>query len=449
MAELQPEILTMEDQVIRDLVERYLRKSIVRTDSERGPRMATEDDDIPIAAVVDWEERQFRVLLPTGLRVTYAPAEPGTIFTPLDKLFIQACVDFLGPSLFLFESADDDLRGLMQLASSHDHLLFPDDHVLERYIGAATGRRRDLQVISNRIAIRDFLRLVREVIQSRIEASEIYSGVALFPNLSALKQACSGLSLFSTPHPMSDFKSLKPFLPVADGEHTFILVSDNLIYGLGRIPDMYYVRDCRRHYRSDIPGDPIIAQFKGIGACDIRAPHEGRSTTVLTYINGLPLIRDDEAVFDTLREQIEAFFPEVDPLRIKRLAGLLLQLSPMNKGAIVLLGQHFPDLIRVFSCETSDLEKCVFQPGDEDAVLQEFLLRHTFTDGAVLFDNTLTLRGLGAILPVDSFSAGPDHGARHTAARSYTSHHRHVLGIVVSQDGPISVYQGGRRLLVI
>ncbi|MFV0259541.1 MAG: diadenylate cyclase [Acidimicrobiales bacterium] len=70
-------------------------------------------------------------------------------------------------------------------------------------------------------------------------------------------------------------------------------------------------------------------------------------------------------------------------------------------------------------------------------------------DGAAVFDQHGTLRELGARLvpSVEAETAvGPYRGTRHTSALRYSYDDPSAVLIVVSEDGPVSVLRGGRRL---
>lgn len=70
-------------------------------------------------------------------------------------------------------------------------------------------------------------------------------------------------------------------------------------------------------------------------------------------------------------------------------------------------------------------------------------------DGAAVFDETGTLRQLGVrLVPSARAEAevGPYRGTRHTSALRYSYDDPTATLIVVSEDGPVSVVRGGRRL---
>lgn len=75
-------------------------------------------------------------------------------------------------------------------------------------------------------------------------------------------------------------------------------------------------------------------------------------------------------------------------------------------------------------------------------------LRHALSqiDGAAVFDATGTLRHLGArLIPSRAAETTIDgyHGMRHTAGRRYSWDDEHATVIVVSEDGPVTVFRNG------
>lgn len=78
-------------------------------------------------------------------------------------------------------------------------------------------------------------------------------------------------------------------------------------------------------------------------------------------------------------------------------------------------------------------------------------LRHALSqvDGAAVFDSHGTLRQLGArLIPTADAEATVDGfgGMRHTSGRRYSYDDPHVTVIVVSEDGPVSVFRHGELL---
>jgi DNA integrity scanning protein DisA with diadenylate cyclase activity len=67
-------------------------------------------------------------------------------------------------------------------------------------------------------------------------------------------------------------------------------------------------------------------------------------------------------------------------------------------------------------------------------------------DGASLFDGSGTLRALGAhLVPSRRAESAIDvlGGTRHTSARRFSHDHPTAVVVVVSEDGPVTVFEHG------
>jgi hypothetical protein len=78
-------------------------------------------------------------------------------------------------------------------------------------------------------------------------------------------------------------------------------------------------------------------------------------------------------------------------------------------------------------------------------------LHHVLTqiDGAAVFDGDGVLRDLGVLLvpsPAAEREVEPFRGTRHTAARRYSHDDPDAVVVVVSEDGPVTVWRGGELI---
>ena len=107
-------------------------------------------------------------------------------------------------------------------------------------------------------------------------------------------------------------------------------------------------------------------------------------------------------------------------------------LQDISIGCSAGLGVLFDMLLPSYGHMNTDLvEKC-----------SDALSALTGVDGAVVMSRDLSLIGFNATintLPTDNDYHG-EEGHRHKSARMFCKKHRAAVGIVVSQDGPISVY---------
>jgi DNA integrity scanning protein DisA with diadenylate cyclase activity len=138
---------------------------------------------------------------------------------------------------------------------------------------------------------------------------------------------------------------------------------------------------------------------------------------------------------------------QYDPTLVQRVLRCAFQMSEENLGAIFLLGDANAILERSDASEISPFAAFI---GAELAQLSdEELINFAKQDGATVLDARGQFRGCMVLLrPRADTPAeiGPGKGARHSSAAKMSAEAQ-CLAITVSQDGPITVYDCGRRVL--
>ena len=136
-----------------------------------------------------------------------------------------------------------------------------------------------------------------------------------------------------------------------------------------------------------------------------------------------------------------------DAALAQRILRCAFQMSEENLGAIFLLGQA--NLI----LERSDISEigafAAIVSGDIATLTDAELINFAKQDGATVVDVQGQFRGCMVLLrPAADTSAeiGPGKGARHSSAAKMSAEAQ-CLAITVSQDGPVTIYDSGRRLL--
>jgi long-chain acyl-CoA synthetase len=139
-----------------------------------------------------------------------------------------------------------------------------------------------------------------------------------------------------------------------------------------------------------------------------------------------------------------------DPLLIQRLLRCAFQMSEENLGALFVLGDADAVLERSDASDISYLAWVASAP--VESLSDEELINLAKQDGATVIDAaTARFRGCMVLLrPGASTHAeiGPGKGARHSSAAKISAEVG-ALAITVSQDGPITVYDAGRRVLLL
>ncbi|MCB0195024.1 MAG: AMP-binding protein [Anaerolineae bacterium] len=132
---------------------------------------------------------------------------------------------------------------------------------------------------------------------------------------------------------------------------------------------------------------------------------------------------------------------------IKRLLRCAFQMSEDNLGAIFIVGNADAVIEKSDAPEISHFA-WIFGTA-VSSLSDEELINFAKQDGATVIDQKGKFRGCMVLLRPDSGTKadiGPGKGARHSSAAKISAE-THCMAITVSQDGPITVYNNGHRVL--
>jgi long-chain acyl-CoA synthetase len=132
---------------------------------------------------------------------------------------------------------------------------------------------------------------------------------------------------------------------------------------------------------------------------------------------------------------------------LRRLLRCAFQMSEDNLGAIFIMGEAETILKRSDSAEIASFVTILSD--DLDHLSDRELINFARQDGSTLIDLQGRFRGCMILLrPAANTRAdvGPGRGARHSSAAKISAE-AGCLAIAVSQDGPITIYDRGQRLL--
>jgi DNA integrity scanning protein DisA with diadenylate cyclase activity len=132
---------------------------------------------------------------------------------------------------------------------------------------------------------------------------------------------------------------------------------------------------------------------------------------------------------------------------VQRILRCAFQMSEKNLGAIFIIGNA--DTILECSDDPEISHFATMVATDITRLSDEELINFARQDGATLIDTQGQFRRCMVLLrPAANTQAeiGPGKGARHSSAAKMSAE-AHCLAITVSQDGPITVYNDGKRVL--
>ncbi len=138
---------------------------------------------------------------------------------------------------------------------------------------------------------------------------------------------------------------------------------------------------------------------------------------------------------------------DYDLALLKRVLRCAFQMSEENLGAIFVIGNA--NEVLKYSDEPETSHFAMILGTDMDNLTDRELINFAQQDGATIIDAGGKFRGCMVLLRPDANIAaeiGPGKGARHSSAAKMSAQ-VDCLAITVSQDGPITGYASGRRIL--
>jgi DNA integrity scanning protein DisA with diadenylate cyclase activity len=198
-----------------------------------------------------------------------------------------------------------------------------------------------------------------------------------------------------------------------------------------------------RHHAAISRHCDAVVFFVPAGGRQVRVFADGQ--LIGRYSNGdwAPenMLRVDEVISQLAQEK------RYDPNLIRRILRSAFQMSEDNLGAIFILGNADLILEHSDTSEISDFALIVSAPLEN--LSDQELINFAKQDGATVIDIHGRFRGCMVLLRPDADTKaeiGPGKGSRHSSAAKMSAE-LDCLAITVSHDGPITIYDSGRRIL--
>jgi long-chain acyl-CoA synthetase len=206
--------------------------------------------------------------------------------------------------------------------------------------------------------------------------------------------------------------------------------------------DMLLGPQFRRHAAISLVCNAVVF-FVPTGGHQVRVFAEGK--LVGRYSNGNWSAEGIEEVGVTIANLAES--KGYDLTLVRRILRCAFKMSEDNRGAIFIIGQADAVLSRSDPPEISG--SALLKDAKIAALDDQEIINFAKQDGATIIDRDGTFRGCMVLLRPDAATQaeiGPGKGARHSSAAKMSAETK-CLAIVVSQDGPITVYDAGRQAL--
>jgi hypothetical protein len=249
--------------------------------------------------------------------------------------------------------------------------------------------------------------------------------------------------------PFGSFQSLKNVLKTANGQDIFLNVTKGFVTDI--IVTRNKVKDISLSpvgSEKTFSGRPLIVSVQGAGRIFFIEGGYDRNALLFEIVNNSPIIRDGGFIRGLLQSYLEKY---TSSDKIDSFIEWILSLGPKRKGTSIVILKSDSNIlersaIKYFKIHYSE---GIFLSNSDDQRYDFNLLDHfTLIDGGIVLSENLVPTYIGTIVPNKRGNSFDGVGARHNSIMSFTELND-CLGIVISEDGPITIYEQGRQLLKI
>ncbi len=391
--------------------------------------------------------------------ITKIPAVPGSEHI---QIFFRAVVEYIHlfyDDLLKGHSSSADLAEFLPHIQRAKALLFNIEitiiiqylywafnHAMpgfDSYAGSGHRVRYDMDLINKAY------NFAIELNTRKVENEEIYCGFIFHDNMLDIDNNSMRYVKFKNEIEFGNFSSLKNYLTTSNGQDVFFNVTDKKITHLfvtkQKVNEVVMVPTAQG---KTFDSRPMILSVQGNGKIIFIEGRRSRNQLILLISNSKPLIRDAAFVERTIKAALIEIAPQ-EAEKIEFLSKWIISLSQKKHGTSL-----------VFLDATEDIEKKLVKSQGISEESGEFLKdrnsRHdmflldslTKPDGAIIFNSDLMPTHISTILPINTEIKPQEKsgGARHSSVSNFTDAFK-CTGIVVSEDGPISIFKNGIRII--
>lgn len=284
----------------------------------------------------------------------------------------------------------------------------------------------------------------------KVENQPVYCGFLFQITQERTEENSVRLIKFQDAFEFGNLATIRNRLKLSNGQNVFFNVSDgnvnSLVMTRNKVKDIF-LSPLGQEKR--FSGRPLIVSIQGTGKIFFIEGGTDKNALLFQVVNNNPLIRDG----DFLKSLIHQFLTEfiMEGLEYTDyFIDWILSLSQRNKGTSLLIGTF-----------TSEVEDTAFKflkiayPSDNyltgmrDGNFDfELLDQLTLIDGGIVLNSSLLPLYVGTMVPNVKRSDHLGTGSRHNSILNFTKEVK-CLGIVISEDGPISIFKDGQEVLKI
>jgi DNA integrity scanning protein DisA with diadenylate cyclase activity len=286
-----------------------------------------------------------------------------------------------------------------------------------------------------------------ELSTKKIENKEIYCGFIFHDNTNdVISNSVTSIEL-KKQFDFGDFGQLKNYLEISNGQNIFFNVSND------KVTHIFITREkVNEIFLNPLSNSktfqkrPLILSIQGVGKIHFLEGRTDNNKTILQIVNSKPIIRDNnfirKFIFDVLKK-----YAIISENQIEVFSKWVMSLSQKKHGTSLIFKE-------IKELDEKKLVKTVAVTFENSNFLNQENLRHDISlldsiinpDGAVIFGKDLIPTHISTILPIGQLTIGSSGGARHNSVSNFTKKF-HCIGFVISEDGPITIFKNGNKLI--
>lgn len=286
-----------------------------------------------------------------------------------------------------------------------------------------------------------------ELSTKKVENKEIYCGFVFHDKENVFYPNSVRSIKFKKRFSFGDFGLLKNYLEVSNGQNIFFNVKK------GKITHLFITREnFNENYfnpnnlSKPFKNSPLVLSIRGTGKIYFLEGTSDLNRITLQIINSKPIIRDNTFIKQFISSVLKKF-AIVQEEQLEVFSKWVMSLSQKKRGTSLLFK-------KVTKKIEKKLVKTVAISFEDSSFLGNENLRYDLSlldsmvkpDGAVFFGQDLIPSHISTILPIGSTPFRTSGGARHNATANFTKEFK-CIGIVISEDGPTTLFRNGKKLI--
>jgi hypothetical protein len=313
----------------------------------------------------------------------------------------------------------------------------------EGYSNQISHIRYDLDHISK------ILNFGIELNTRKLENEEIYCGFVFHNEMSHIRNNSVRSIRFKKVLDFGDFSGLKNYLTTSNGQDIFFNVTNRKITHLfvtkEKVNEIYMNPAASG---KTFETRPLILSVQGNGRILFIEGRRRRNQSILEINNSRPLIRDSIFVQNIIERNLRAL-ANGNHANIQFLSRWIMSLSQKKHGTSIIFLEVTPEIEKGLVKSQPIAEERGEFLQRENSRHDLFLLDSlTKPDGAIIFNFQLIPTHISTILPINPKirMVQKGGGARHNSISNFTGVFK-CTGIVISEDGPISIFNNGLQVI--